>query len=212
MVKLLVAKVLRSHWKLSDTYSIIKSLIFYPKYVFISNSIRRLGKGKITAESPFFYGIASNKLGLDMKAFGILEIAKGAHLEIGKNVRIARGCKLHINNYLFIGDNTYVQPNALILANTKSFIGTDGAIGWNFQMLDDDLHQILEEGNIKRGPEPINIGSHVWIGSNVTILKGISIGNNSIIATGSVVTKSVPENVLVAGNPAKVIKTEINWS
>lgn len=54
--------------------------------------------------------------------------------------------------------------------------------------------------------EPVKIGDDVWIGANVTILPGVTIGNNVIVAAGAVVTKDVPDNVLVAGVPAKVIK------
>jgi acetyltransferase-like isoleucine patch superfamily enzyme len=55
-------------------------------------------------------------------------------------------------------------------------------------------------------PAPIKIGKNVWIGANVTVVPGVCIGNGAIIAAGSVVTKDVPENVVVAGVPAKVIK------
>ena len=57
----------------------------------------------------------------------------------------------------------------------------------------------------------IKIGNHVWIGANVTILKGVSIGDGSIVAAGSVVTKSIPEACLAAGVPAKVIKENVQW-
>jgi maltose O-acetyltransferase len=56
---------------------------------------------------------------------------------------------------------------------------------------------------------PVKIGDNVWIGHDVTIMKGVTIGENSIIATGSIVTKDVPHNSIAAGNPAKVIG-EIN--
>jgi acetyltransferase-like isoleucine patch superfamily enzyme len=55
--------------------------------------------------------------------------------------------------------------------------------------------------------EPVTIGRNVWVGMNSIILKGVAIGDNSIIGAGSVVTKSVPENVLAAGNPARVLKS-----
>ncbi|MBA2585639.1 MAG: maltose acetyltransferase, partial [Chthoniobacterales bacterium] len=50
------------------------------------------------------------------------------------------------------------------------------------------------------------IGDNVWIGMNAVILKGVAIGENSVVAAGAVVTKSVPENCVVAGNPAKIVK------
>ncbi len=55
------------------------------------------------------------------------------------------------------------------------------------------------------------IGNHVWIGENALILKGVKIGDNSIVGAGSVVTKDVPNNSIVAGNPARIIKNNINW-
>jgi len=56
-------------------------------------------------------------------------------------------------------------------------------------------------------PKRVKIGSNVWIGSNVTILPSVEIGDGAVVGAGSVVTKNVPEYSIVAGNPAKVIKT-----
>ena len=211
MVKLLITKIMRSHWKVSDSVSIIKSLLLYPKSIFISISIKRIGRGKIVAKDPFFFGICSNKVGLDPNAKGILEIKNGVTFSIGKNVRIARACKLYLNNNFCIGDNTYIMPNALILCTTNSTIGDNCAISWNFQLLDSDLHHVLIDGNETQNCLPVTIGNHVWIGNNVTILKGVTIGNNVIIAAGSVVTKSFSDNTLIGGNPAEIIKSGINW-
>ena len=56
-------------------------------------------------------------------------------------------------------------------------------------------------------PLPVKIGSRVWIGAHATILSGVTVGNNAVIAAGAVVTKDVPDNAVVAGVPAKIIKT-----
>ena len=53
---------------------------------------------------------------------------------------------------------------------------------------------------------PVSIGNNVWIGGNVVILPGVSIGDNVVIGTGSVVTKSIPDNVIAAGNPCRIIR------
>jgi len=59
---------------------------------------------------------------------------------------------------------------------------------------------------------PIIIGDHVWIGMNVTVLKGVTIGDGAVVAAGSMVTKDVPPHSLVAGVPAKVVKTDVEWN
>lgn len=59
---------------------------------------------------------------------------------------------------------------------------------------------------------PIVIGDHVWIGMNVIVLKGVTIGEGAVVSAGSVVTKDVPPHSLVAGVPAKVVKTDVEWN
>ena len=72
---------------------------------------------------------------------------------------------------------------------------------------DNDSHQILGSN----GTQPITIGNHVWIGTRAMILKGVTIGDGSVIAAGSIVTHDVPPNSLVAGVPAVVKKQNIIW-
>ena len=108
---------------------------------------------------------------------------------------------------LVLGNNSYINVNCLIRCKEQITIGDNCAIAHNCSMIDSDFHFI---NGINR-TEPICIGNHVWIGMNVTILRGVNIGDNAVVAAGSVVTKSVPPNCLVAGVPAKVIKSDIEW-
>ena len=67
-------------------------------------------------------------------------------------------------------------------------------------------HDINPATRLNATPKPVKIGKKVWIGSNCTILPGVTIGDNSIIGAGSIVVKSIPKNAIAVGNPAKVIK------
>ena len=76
--------------------------------------------------------------------------------------------------------------------------------GANVTIMDGDAHQ--DDSRAGKNA-PIVIEDNVWIGANATILKGVTIGRNSLIGAGSVVVKSIPENVIAAGNPCRVIKS-----
>lgn len=108
---------------------------------------------------------------------------------------------------IIIGDHVHANNNLFICAANKIIINNYTRIGQNVCIMDFEAHssdplkrsQIGEIGEVK-------IEENVWIGNNVTILKNSTIGKNSIIATGSVVIGVFPENVIIGGIPAKVIK------
>tara|TARA_B110001469_G_scaffold122004_1_gene132084 strand:- start:341 stop:985 length:645 start_codon:yes stop_codon:yes gene_type:complete len=108
-----------------------------------------------------------------------------------------------------IAARTVINNNVSLIANNSITIGTDCLIGEFVSVYDCDFHEITPEkrssdsaGNIAE----VAIGNNVWLGSRAIILKGVTIGENSVIAAGSVVTKSIPPNVVAGGNPATVIK------
>lgn len=82
-------------------------------------------------------------------------------------------------------------------------------VGANAVITDSDWHSINSLDRNTKNPEtsPIEIGENVWIGMNAIILKGVKIGKNSVIGANSVVTKDIPENSIVAGNPARIIRS-----
>lgn len=110
---------------------------------------------------------------------------------------------------VFIGAETCINNNVVIIADKSSiFIDKKVLIGANVFITDSDFHG-LDAYNRLNGEydcQAVYINENVFIGSNVTILKGVTIGANSIISAGAVVSKSIPENVIAGGVPAKVIR------
>ena len=117
--------------------------------------------------------------------------------------------RIEPNATLELGDNTYLSANALLRTEKSIKIGDNCAISWNVTVLDSDFHKFEIAGKAVQGSKGVCIGNNVWIGNNVIILKGVTIGDYAIIGAGSVVTKDVPAYSAVAGNPAKIIKTNV---
>jgi galactoside O-acetyltransferase len=141
-------------------------------------------------------------------------------IKFGKNVQIgviaspnfyshytyleARNTDSEIN----IGNNVSINNAFSAVAFSKITIQDNVLIGVNCSIIDNDGHNLNSD---KRNSEDVNsaavfIDENVFLGDNVTILKGVTIGKNSVIGNGSIVTKSIPENVIAAGNPAKIIR------
>jgi acetyltransferase-like isoleucine patch superfamily enzyme len=157
--------------------------------------------------------------------FRHLRSKKPGAVVIGNHVSCYAGCSFAIgeNGRCTVGDFTLLN-GALIMAEEKIDIGSYCLISWGVGIADSDFHplepaqrlidaQALAPFFKDRPPRPklttapVKICDNVWIGMNAVILKGVAIGQNSVVAAGAVVTKSVPANTIVAGNPAVVVKT-----
>lgn len=137
-------------------------------------------------KSSFF----SNLIGLSQRTIIVTRTAE-AKIEIGDNVGIS-GATIYARKGIYIGDNTL--------------------IGGNTKILDNDFHPIEAEARNRDDKDmiktkQISIGKDCFIGCNVLILKGTSIGDGSVVGAGSVVSGHFESGVIIAGNPAKVIKS-----
>ncbi|WP_342507830.1 sugar O-acetyltransferase [Sporosarcina sp. FSL K6-2383] len=132
-----------------------------------------------------FSELTGNKVDPSFMCFPPFHTDFGKNITFGKNVFLNTGCSFQDRGGIRIGDG--------------SMIGMNVAIATLNHGLD------LETRNTTF-PSPVVIGKNVWIGSNATILPGVTIGDNSVVAAGAVVTKDVPENTVVAGVPAKFMK------
>jgi maltose O-acetyltransferase len=109
---------------------------------------------------------------------------------------------------IIIGDGVCINNNAVIIADRTCIrIEANTLIGPEFTVYDSDFHDLHPERRNAGTYEclPVTIGENVFIGSRVTVLKGVTIGKNSVVAAGSVLGICVPENTIVGGVPAKII-------
>lgn len=140
---------------------------------------------------------------------GNLEMYENAEINVNNTFFIHSGCDIMVfkGAKLNLGSG-YINRYCKIRCHDEITIGEGVAISENFTFWDSDAHQMI---NGSEPTQPIVIGNKVWIGTNVTVLKGVKIGDGCVIAAGSLVTKDVPANCLAAGVPAKVIKVNVSW-
>lgn len=120
------------------------------------------------------------------------------------------------NNKIVIGENCHGGGNSEFAAieGTSIILGDDCMLSANITIRTGDSHSVLNAitGERINKSKSVVVGEHVWIGNTVLIFKGTEIGSNSIVAGGSVVTgKKFPEDCIIGGNPAVVIKNGTNW-
>lgn len=176
----------------------LKGKIKIHKYSNVKN------KGKINITDYLILGETWN--GMDY-GFTSLVVKNNASFTTN-SFKMISGSRIVVkNNAELIIKSGYMNFNSTIMVDKKITIGEYVCIASGVVIRDSDSHKTKEEGNTKE----IKIGNHVWIGTNAIILKGVTIGDNAVIAAGAVVTKDVPSNCIVAGVPAKIIKKNINW-
>ncbi len=139
------------------------------------------------------------------------EMLKEMFAEIGENCYIEP--PLHANwagKFVHFGENVYANFGLTLVDDTDIFVGDGTMFGPNVVIataghpIDPDLREKQYQFNI-----PVHIGKNCWLGAGVLVMPGVTIGDNSVIGAGSVVTKDIPSNVVAVGNPCRVLR-EIN--
>lgn len=203
----MVSKIIRNVYK--SIRILKKNILCRIRLGYLRQQATFIGEGQSCSET------ASIALNQSSKKNVIIE----GHCDVYGTIISFRTGKVIMREWSKIG------PGTVINCVNRVEIGRDTAIANNVLIIDNNTHPLnpadrrfmrhSPHGSDERQPwhsanAPIIIGENVWIGSNARICKGVTIGDNSIIAANSVLTKNVPANAVAAGNPARVVKEHID--
>lgn len=163
--------------------------------------IRKLNEMPVDDDNARFEIIKKlfGRAGKNLRVYLPLRVDFGCNIYTGDNVLINQNCTLLDTGKIVIGERVLIAPDVKIYTATHPLNANE-----RYYAADDG------EFRIKDMAKPVQIGNDVWVGGGSIILPGVTIGNNVIVGAGSVVKKNIPDNVIVAGNPAKIIKENKN--
>lgn len=214
---------------IKNKYPIIKAILIASMNIFGGNKVKMQGKRN---QIVSWGGVRRRKCRINIVGNdNIIELDKRVYLDhvsihingncnqicLSEKVLIKDG-EFYIEdneNSIIIGKNSALCGKVQLscIEGTKIKIGRDCLFSSEIILRTGDSHSVVDmEGNRLNQSKNIVLGNHVWVGNRVTVLKGVKIPENSVIAAGSVVTKRFEDaNVIIGGNPAKIIKRKINW-
>ena len=155
-----------------------------PEWMTACSMASSLGSPLETVE--FFSRLTGEEVPDDFRNFPPFTTDFGRNIHIGKGVFVNSGCRFQDQGGIYLGDGVLIGHN-VVLATLN-------------HVLDPEHRGDLIHGSI-------HIGRRFWVGSNATVLAGVTIGDDSVVAAGAVVTRDVPPGVVVGGVPAKIIRT-----
>lgn len=185
-----------------------------------SIAIYRKRSKQVTIDGPGVYFHRRSRVSL-------IEGATSENIHIGANSRIYGTLAACSKGVITIGEHSQVGANSSLRCVAGISIGSFTAVADNVIVCDNNNHPVnpldrhimqqTPSGSFERSwrnsdSSPITIGDDCWIGQHSRICKGVTIGNGCVVAANSVVTKDIPENCIAAGNPARIVKTDINIS
>jgi acetyltransferase-like isoleucine patch superfamily enzyme len=186
-------KDLRPYW--------VKKIYLRLRYLYAEHFLRpacdSLGDNH-TIMSPWYVSISGPNINIGNCVTIIGERAKPVKLGVwGREEESGR---------IEVGDYVLISPGSRISASDEICIGNSVMMANSVYITDSDWHGVYDRTARDDRVMPVHIGDNVWLGDHSMVLKGVTIGENSVVAAKAVVTKDVPANVIVAGNPARVVK------
>ena len=208
-----VRRLMNLSWTKSAIFSLLITKQGFRFLVFRKTTVCIRDKGRVIVENTGRFAFNEPWL-FSGTEDGTLIIGEGATLSVcnghfsiksGAFVELKDGAKLTLR-----GGGGYASRNLQIESRQEIDIGASVAIGPDVIIRDNDGHSISPETQPQS--KKVTIGDRVWIGARATILKGVHIGDGSVIAAGSIVTTDIPPRSLAAGTPASVIRENVTWS
>lgn len=168
--------------------------------------------------SAYARGIARGHRGAFIGAKVKIRVKRGGQISLGPGSTLGTGTGIAIRGNdrhptcLKIGERAKVGARCKINVRCGVEVEPFAEISWDVHIMDTDFHDVQElDGSIRSQEAPVRIGRHALVGARSTILKGVTIGEGAVVAAGSVVTRDVPSNAIVAGNPARLVRDIAHW-
>lgn len=174
-------------------------------------------KGKIEFECTPKFGMIKIGIGnlgiIDNKNMRtLIELGQLSNIVFKGDARFGAGTKISSNGKMVFGENFVMTGNSIVICKSEIRFGENCLVSWKVTIMDTDSHRIFVNNIENVLTKPILFGDKVWICSNVMILKGVTIGDETIISAGSTVKKSFSKNnIIIGGNPGRIIKENISW-
>lgn len=202
--------------RVNFTYLSPKDAMKLPILISRQTRLRKV-KGRVIFHCPLRSGLV--KFGFD--TLGLVDYGRDravwevdGTVEFNGAVRFGAATKLIVlGGKLMMGSHISITGLSRLLVYHSVRIGNDCLISWDVQIMDTDMHSIYnDKGERINKDREINIGDHTWIGCKVLLLKGANIPSDSIVAAGSIISKSLEDRKSIyGGNPICLLKSDINW-
>lgn len=164
-------------------YYKIKEIILRAKRLTQQMNTQVLGCEELRA---LFSELTGQEVGEDFQLWTPFFTDFGKNIRVGKNVFINHACTFMDRGGITLGDNVFLGPKVCLITENHGILPSE--------------RRILTS-------KPVTLCNNVWVGAGAIVLPGVTVGENSVVGAGAVVTHDVPPNTVVAGNPARVIKT-----
>jgi carbonic anhydrase/acetyltransferase-like protein (isoleucine patch superfamily) len=144
----------------------------------------------------------------------LLNMGRDTRLVLRGTAQVWRGSEVVVlrGGCLDLGNRVVLNEGARIICCCQVTVGDDSGLSWNASVLDSDLHPLVLNGEPTVMDAPVTIGPHCLIGYGATVLKGVTLGEGCIVGARSVVVQDVPPRTAVAGNPARQLATDVDWT